>query len=164
MWAGNLDSQRGSLLDDRAAQRSGLAEPERIVVMENGSKCVLVVEDEPGLRRLIAATLADAGLDCVVAKDGEEGLRRASGADVGAAVVDLGLPGMTGAELAWRLTRAVPDAHVVAMSGQLELWDVDDLKDLGFIKVLAKPFDVDELVATLVEVLSAPGDVARNGA
>jgi DNA-binding response OmpR family regulator len=62
--------------------------------MEDGRKSVPIVEDEPGIRRLMAETLPDGGFDCLVAQDGEEGLQKASFADVGAAVVDLNLPGM----------------------------------------------------------------------
>ena len=35
---------------------------------------------------------------------------------------------------------------LVAVSGMLDVWDRDDLVDLGFVRVFAKPFDVDELV------------------
>jgi len=129
--------------------------------MEDGHKGVLIVEDEAGIRQLIAKTLSAAGFDCLVAQDAEEGLRQASIADVGAAVLDLNLPGMSGAELAWRLTQLVPDAHVIVVSGFLEEWDADDLRDLGVATLMSKPCDMDELVSVLGEVLPASGDVSR---
>jgi DNA-binding response OmpR family regulator len=145
-----MDSARGS---------HGPFLPAGEAISGESRKSVLVVEDDPGLRRLIALTLSEAGFDCVVAHDAEEGLRRASGTDVGAAVLDLNLPGMSGAELAWRLTQLVPDAHLIAVSGYLENWDAGDLSDLGISKLIPKPCDMDELVSVLEEVLPASGDV-----
>jgi len=128
--------------------------------MGTGRKSILIVEDEPGIRRLIAETLSDAGFECLVARDGEEGFQKASTADVGAAVLDLNLPGISGAELAWRLKQLVPDAHLVAVSANLGEWDAGDLRDLGIATLMSKPCDMDELVSVLVELLSMSGDDA----
>jgi len=126
--------------------------------MEIARRTVLVVEDDAALRRLIALTLSDAGIDCVVAHDAEDGLEKAFSPDVGAAVLDLNLPGMSGAELAWRLGLLAPDTQVIAISGHMEDWDAGDLKDLGIARIFSKPFDVDVLVAALRDLLRDSGD------
>ena len=62
------------------------------------------------------------------------------------AVLDIALPGISGAELAWRIRERELNIPLVTVSGQLELWDPDDLAHLGFSRILSKPFDPDHLV------------------
>jgi CheY-like chemotaxis protein len=130
----------------------------------SGRKSVLVVEDDPALRRLIAVTLSDAGFECIAAHDAEEAIRRASAADVGAAILDLNLPGMSGAELAWHLTRLAPDAHLIALSAYLENWDAGDLEDLGIATAIAKPCDLDALVSLVSGLLPEYPDAGHGPA
>ena len=117
---------------------------------------ILVVEDEPQLRRILLEILSRAGFRCVGAADAESALELATKADASAAVVDLVLPGMSGAELAWRLRKRLPEFPIVGVSGYLHLWDADDLKDLGIFKALPKPFDPGNLVRAVTDALSRP--------
>ena len=102
---------------------------------------VLAVDEDPVMRVFVRRILESAGFGCVEAADGESGLRLAVEAGVSAAIVDLALPGMSGAELAWRLCEEIPGLPVVAVSGRLDLWDTDDLRDLGIREMLPKPFE-----------------------
>ncbi len=122
------------------------------MIGENGSM-VLVVGDEPAVRKFLCDVLTRAGFGCAEAADGESGLKLALEADVSAAVVDLILPGMNGAELAWRLGEEIPGLPVVAVSGRLDLWDTDDLEDLGIRVVLHKPFEPEKLVRAVAGLL-----------
>ena len=127
----------------------------------NGSM-VLVVGDEPAVRKFLCDILKRAGFECAVAADGESGLKLALEADVSAAVVDLILPGMNGAELAWRLREEIPGLPIVAVSGRLDLWDTDDLEDLGIRAVLPKPFEPEILVRAVTGLLPhKPADASE---
>ena len=77
---------------------------------------VLAVDEDPAMRIFVRRILQSAGLGCVEAADGESGLKLAVEAGVSAAIVDLALPGMSGAELAWRLSEQIPGLPVVAVS------------------------------------------------
>ncbi len=116
----------------------------------SGSNVALVVDDDDGVRAMLVELLSKAGFRCVEAADGEQALRVVK--DLGAdrmprlSVLDLALPGMSGAELAWKLRKRLPEVPIVALSGHLASWDPDDLEDLGFSRVFPKPMDCDDFI------------------
>lgn len=113
---------------------------------EGEARLALVVDDENKVRDLMVQALSEAGFRCLSAPEGEGALEVLGQERPHVAVLDLSLPGMSGAELAWRLKQRWPELPVLAVSGYLEQWDGDDLKDLGFSKLMGKPLDWDELV------------------
>ena len=127
-----------------------------------GGSVVLAVDEDPATRKLVRKILESAGLGCVEAADGESGLELAAEVGVSAAIVDLVLPGMSGAELAWRLSEGIPGLPIVAVSGRLDLWDTDDLRDLGVRQVLPKPFEPERLIRA-VACLLPHRQAARGG-
>ena len=122
---------------------------------------VLVVDDDREVRGVLRGILARAGLGCVEASDGESALRLAAECGPSAAVVDLVLPGMSGAEFAWRLREVLPGLRVVGVSGHLDLWDADDLEDLGIREVLPKPFRAERLMQAVGRALAHTKEVHR---
>ena len=114
---------------------------------------VLVIDDDRGIRSLLAGVLGDAGWDVTEASNGFSGLRRAEQDAPDLILLDLALPEMTGITVLDELqrqpsTRAVP---VVAVTGHPD-WLVDRLD--GLHGVLPKPFELDELVALVARVLA----------
>jgi CheY-like chemotaxis protein len=84
---------------------------ERVLAPEESS--VLVVDDDPAVRRLVVESLAPAGREVREAADGEEALRKVSARRPDAIVLDLGLPGLDGFDVLDRLqeddaTRGIP--------------------------------------------------------
>jgi two-component system, OmpR family, response regulator len=109
---------------------------------------VLVIEDEPDLRRALAQGLREEGYAVDEAPDGTEGLYKASAWDYDALVLDLMLPRMNGWDLLRKLrkTRKTPVLILTARDG------VDDRVrglDLGADDYLVKPFELNELRARL---------------
>jgi DNA-binding response OmpR family regulator len=107
---------------------------------------VLVIEDDPDVRKLITESLRAAGLDPVPAVDGAQALRTAIARKPAAIVLDLGLPD-------WRERR--PDSRdvpIVVVSGRPDRREVGGL--LGAVRVLGKPFEIDELVGAVDRVLN----------
>lgn len=110
---------------------------------------ILIVEDDPDIRGLVALTLEAEGYDVALAKNGGEGLTALAGPPPALVLLDLRMPGLDG----WAFCEALR-AHehhavpVVVMSGATDApeW----LDRLGASALLAKPFDLRELVA-LVE-------------
>ena len=109
---------------------------------------VLVVEDEPDLRRLIAAMLEEAGYAVDTAADGEDGLEKACAWAYDAIVLDVMVPGIDGWDVLeeLRLKRRTP---VLILSARDGISDRVLGLDLGADDYLIKPFERVELLARL---------------
>jgi two-component system OmpR family response regulator len=109
---------------------------------------VLIVEDEPDLRRVLARVLADEGYEVDAAAHGEEGLTKAKAYDYQAIVLDLMLPRISGLDLLAELRRrkATP---VLILTARDTLADRVRGLDIGADDYLVKPFELKELQARL---------------
>ena len=109
---------------------------------------ILIVEDEPDLLRGLAKALREEGYAVDVAEDGGEGLHKAQCAAYDAIVLDVMLPVLDGFELLRQLrrTKATP---VLMLTARAEPGDRVRGLDTGADDYLAKPFDLDELLARL---------------
>ena len=109
---------------------------------------ILVVEDEPDLRRVLAQSLREDGYAVDAAADGQEGLFKATGTEYDAVVLDIMMPKMNGWEVLRNLrrTRATP---VLILSARDQLADRVKGLDGGADDYLAKPFELAELGARL---------------
>lgn|GEM_PF-6042599 len=111
---------------------------------------VIVVEDDPLVRRAMVVSVAARGYDVQPFGDAEEALQHAPRADV--LVTDLVLPGQTGATLARKLRERWPELAVVIVSGYArEPGDADKIVADGG-RFLAKPFSSGELGRVLGEI------------
>lgn len=118
------------------------------------SATILVVDDEPGIRRLVAAVLARGGYAAQQAADARSALTLAEQRPA-AAIVDLGLPDRDGLELvALFAARGLP---TLVLSARLDTADKVAALDLGAEDYLTKPFDGDELLARLRAMLRRDG-------
>jgi DNA-binding response OmpR family regulator len=114
------------------------------------SQTVLVVDDSREFRQALVDLLEESGFRCLQVGDAHEAMALLGRRRVCIGVLDIGLPGMSGAQLAWKIRQREPDLPLVAVSGMLETWDRDDLTDLGFTRVFPKPLDGDEFVRECV--------------
>jgi two-component system OmpR family response regulator len=109
---------------------------------------VLIIEDEPDLRSVVAQSLVECGYSVDVAADGEDGLFKALGTDYDAVVLDLMLPRLDGREVLTEL-RAAKTTPVLVLTARDALADKVMGLNLGADDYLTKPFELDELVARL---------------
>jgi len=109
---------------------------------------VLVVDDEPGLRRAMAINLRARGYEVALAADGAAALTAASDATPDAIVLDLGLPDMDGVEVIERL-RGWSRAPIIVLSARTTQDDKVVALDAGADDYVTKPFGMDELLARL---------------
>lgn len=107
---------------------------------------VLLVDDEPQVRRLLAAILARGGYVAVEAATGGEALALAG--EAAAVLLDLGLPDRDGLEVLAAL-RATVGAPVIVVSARDGTAEKVAALDLGAEDYVTKPFDGDELLARL---------------
>jgi PAS domain S-box-containing protein len=106
---------------------------------------VLVVDDDPDVRRFVIDLLVDSGYTVSSAEDGPSGLRILSEqGPFDLLLLDFAMPGMTGAEVARTVRAASPDQPILIMTGYLEHEAV--LSELGAQPMLQKPFDPSDLL------------------
>jgi PAS domain S-box-containing protein len=104
--------------------------------------CVLIVDDEPAVRRLASATLERAGFTSILTEDGEEGLRsfRERRGDIDAVLLDLTMPGMDGREVLVRIREIDPGMPVILSSGFSEDQVLNGIGDGTNTTFLRKPY------------------------
>lgn len=119
------------------------------------SKKILVVEDEPDIRRLIRYHLAQEHYRVLEAEDGEQALRLLQGEKPDLIVLDLLLPGMSGLELC-RTLRARPEtANLPILMLTAKASEADRVVglEMGADDYLTKPFSPREMVARVKAIL-----------
>ena len=109
---------------------------------------ILVVEDDPALRRSLAETLRDENYAVDTAADGAEGLFKATQGVYDAIVLDVMMPVFDGWELLHRLRPAVA-TPVLMLTARDAVSDRVKGLDRGADDYLTKPFDVEELLARI---------------
>ena len=109
---------------------------------------VLVVDDNHDAARLLAESLTHHGHAALVALDGPSALRVAQDFEPHIALLDIGLPGMDGYELAGRLrqTPGLGDVRLIAVTGYGQESDRRRSAEAGFDTHLVKPIDLIELL------------------
>jgi two-component system nitrogen regulation response regulator NtrX len=111
---------------------------------------VLIVDDEPNIRRMVGALLAGEGYDVRDAADGATGLALAETIEPDVALVDLMMPGdLDGLGLLARLRERRPDLPVVMMSGRAALTDAVRATKLGAFTFLEKPLTPEGVLLAL---------------
>ncbi len=112
------------------------------------SGCVLVVDDEPQIRRALATNLRARGYDVVLAASGEEALTLAAERHPDVVILDLGLPGIDGIEVV-RGLRGWASMPIVVLSVREGEVDKVAALDAGADDYVTKPFGMNELLARL---------------
>ncbi len=124
---------------------------------------VLVLDDEPSIRRLLARILRDGGFEPVLAADGPEAIRLCEDESFGALLVDHRMPGMSGIETYDAIMDARPElsGRVVFMSGDVLNPELGEFAKSRYIALVPKPFDMDGLIRVVGEVVH--GQPAQRG-
>lgn len=137
--------------------------------MKNSAR-ILVIEDDIDINNVMAASLAKAGYVCTQAFSGSEARLVFKAATTAGeepfdlVITDLMLPGASGEELV-REIRAHSDAPVIVVSARTDPGDKVELLELGADDYVAKPFDLDELLARVaVQLRHASRSTTRTSA
>jgi two-component system KDP operon response regulator KdpE len=110
--------------------------------------CVLVVDDEPQIRRTLATNLRARSFEVVLASTGEEALMLAATRPPDVVILDLGLPGIDGITVIERL-REHSKVPIIVLSVRENEADKVRALDVGADDYVIKPFGMDELLARL---------------
>src|SRR5712692_10313076 len=109
---------------------------------------VLLVEDEPQIRRLLRTALAAHGYRLIESSTGEDGLQQAATRLPDLVIVDLGLPDVDGVDVIRRL-REWSATPIIVLSARGQERDKVEALEAGADDYVSKPFGVGELVARM---------------
>jgi two-component system, cell cycle sensor histidine kinase and response regulator CckA len=126
------------------------------IAIRRGSQTILLAEDDDAVRRLARDVLANQGYTVIDARSGDEALAAAGrfAGSIHLLITDVVMPGLSGRDLALRLTRERPDVRVLYISGYTE----NVMKRAGFadnLALLSKPFLPGDLLRRVSETLGA---------
>jgi CheY-like chemotaxis protein/anti-sigma regulatory factor (Ser/Thr protein kinase) len=117
-----------------------------------GAWRILVVDDNDDARMLLADVLRERGHDVRAAQDGGTALDVIQDFIPEIGLLDIGLPGMDGHELAAKLRRAVPDVRLIALSGYGQPADHARSRAAGFDRHLVKPVELRRLFEAMADL------------
>src|SRR6187431_824521 len=115
---------------------------------------VLIVDDEPNIRRMVGALLASEGYEVRDAADGATGVARAAETTPDVVLLDLMMPGeLDGLGTLARLRESAPDVPVIMMSGKAGLSDAVKATKLGAFNFLEKPLTPEGVLLALASAM-----------
>ncbi len=124
---------------------------------------VVIVDDEPGIRRLLVANLAYLPVECRAVADAAEALAVAAQEPRPALVLsDIEMPGLSGIELLERLKALDPTIQVVMVTGLQQMETVRQCLRAGAYDYIVKPFDADDLLATVQRAVERARLIRQN--
>lgn len=129
--------------------------------MPEGSHLILIIDDEPPIRRFLRASLTAAGYGVVEADSGDAGLKLAAQQPPDLVILDLGLPDLDGQDVLPRL-REWLTAPIMVLSARDQESEKIEALDHGADDYLTKPFGVGELLARIRTALRHARPVSRD--
>jgi DNA-binding response OmpR family regulator len=118
---------------------------------------VLIVDDDPAIRRLIAINLELEGFEVSQAGDGQDCLERAAEVDPAVVVLDVAMPRLDGLAATTALKQRSPRIKVVIVSARAQQADVRKGLEAGADAYLTKPFEPEVLIRTVRELANQAG-------
>ena len=117
---------------------------------------ILIADDDPDIRALVVYALADEGHEVSVAKDGREALDHVEASPPDLMLLDIMMPELDGYDVLRALAERelIEDVKVLVLTAKGSERDWKLGYDLGADRYMTKPFDPDELVATVIEMLA----------
>lgn len=117
---------------------------------------VLIIDDDENFRKILRIMLEKEGLDVVDAENGLEGIRKFHKGEIDLVVTDIIMPEKEGIETIFDLREIQPDLKIIAISGGGHICAeeyLDMANNFGVTRSLSKPFEKDEFIKIVREVL-----------
>jgi CheY-like chemotaxis protein len=122
----------------------------------NKAQRILVIEDDPILRDLMAEWLRAAGYVVGLAPEGGAGIRDARAQRPALIVTDINMPGVDGATVIAQIARIYPEVPIIAISAHFRSdhgFTAEEATALGAARTLAKPFRRKEMLGAVGELV-----------
>jgi DNA-binding NtrC family response regulator len=110
---------------------------------------VLIADDEPNLRRVIASELSDNGYQVIEAESGYNAIEIIEKDDFDVLLLDLNMPGLAGMDVLKRVKTFEMPAEVIVLTGHATVPSAVEAMKLGAYDFIAKPFKIEELKAVI---------------
>ena len=114
---------------------------------------VLIVDDEPNVRRVLGTLLEQAGWSTTRAESGDQALALVRAQDPDLVISDLKMPGMDGMELLSRIQASFPEIPVILLTAHGTITNAVEAMKRGAHDFITKPFDRDEVVQLVQKAL-----------
>lgn len=116
---------------------------------------VLIVDDEPGIREVMALSLETGGYGCIAAADGREALAICAerGEKIDAVITDLHMPNVDGITLIRHLRELRPELTIMVSSGQITEEKQVTLGTLRVTAIIAKPYTATQFLQVVRQAL-----------
>src|SRR5574341_2696928 len=118
---------------------------------------ILVIDDDPSLRRVLEYNLDEEGYDVYTSGSGEEGLRVAKEQKPDVVITDMKMPGIDGLEVLKTVKENAPDTLVIIITAFGEIDAAVQAMKLGAYDYITKPFNRDDLKLTVKKALHVSG-------
>ncbi|UCC38205.1 MAG: sigma-54-dependent Fis family transcriptional regulator [Candidatus Aminicenantes bacterium] len=112
-------------------------------------KSILVVDDDPLIRKTLSSHLSKEGFEVILAEDGEEALRKFEESFPELIILDIRLPDLDGLEVLLKIREKNDDAYVIIMTAYDDMKTTVEAIKLGAFEYLVKPLDYVELDLTI---------------
>lgn len=107
---------------------------------------ILLIDDDPNLRKTLSDILRAKGYEALTAKDGKEGLELLKPCSVDVVLIDLGLPDIPGIELLNTIKTSCPSTEALILTGNATLDSAIEATNRGAFSYLQKPYDIEQLI------------------
>lgn len=114
---------------------------------------ILVVDDEPDLRRYLADELRDEGYSADMAADGVDAVLRVIDGGIDVVLMDIRMPRLDGLNALRILRRLAPNLPVIMFTGQAGQGDMLETARLGALTCLLKPVNVERLREVIAQAV-----------
>jgi len=121
---------------------------------------ILVIDDDPTFNSLLTRAFARRGHEALGATSADQALELARAESFGRVVLDLNLGGASGLQLIRPLLEANPECRIVVLTGYASIATAVDAIKRGAIQYLAKPVEVEAVLAAFAAVAGAEAPVA----
>ncbi len=107
---------------------------------------ILIIDDDPNLRKTLSDILKAKGYEAFAARDGSEGLAMVKGDAFNLMLIDLKLPDMRGLEVLERVKAGSPSTEAIIITGHATLESAIESTNKGAFSFIQKPYDIDQLL------------------
>ena len=115
---------------------------------------ILVIDDDPAIAELLEMTLQSVGHRVDVANSGAEGVRMAGAGEYDLIFSDLGMPDLSGWEVAEQIFRDKPAQPLILVTGWGATLEDSELERRGITEVVHKPFDINDLIEVTARTIT----------
>jgi putative two-component system response regulator len=122
-------------------------------MLNTSQENILIVDDEPAIRRLLRQVLTDDGYCCEEACNAEEAVERLKDSAISLVLLDVRMPGRSGVELLPEIKAFFPDTAVVMATAMTDTDIAVDCMKHGAYDYISKPFGLDDVLRSVSRAL-----------